>query len=121
MSGIVLDIELADKNVIEELGVFIGGNVQVYSFRPPEKYKPTKEAVWCTRNLHGIVCSSGRLNYSELPNNVPSDVKGEHFAKETERCKILGSLMGKEVENLKDHGCPKISLMKKCGFVRVTH
>ena len=46
MSCIVLVFELADKNVMEELGVFIDGKVQGYSFRPLKKYKPTKYAVW---------------------------------------------------------------------------
>ena len=51
-----------------------------------------------------MVWNNGRLDYSELPNNLPSDVKGEYFPKETEKFKSLGSLMGKEVENLESHG-----------------
>ena len=45
------------------------------------------------------------------------------MAKGTENCKILGSFLDKEVENLEDHGCSKVqdSLMKKCGYARVTH
>ena len=61
--------------------------------------------------LHGIVCNSGHLNDRELPNILPSDindVKGEYFAKRTEKCQLHSSLMGKEVENLEDHGCPKV-------------
>ena len=77
MSCIVLDIELADKNVIKELGVFINGKVQGYSFRPPKKYKPSKQAFWCTKNLLGIVRNSGRLDYSEPSNTLPRAVKGE--------------------------------------------
>ena len=46
MSCIVLDIELADKNVIKELGAFIGGKVKGNSFRPRKKYKPIKQAFW---------------------------------------------------------------------------
>ena len=45
MPCIVLDIELADKSVFKELGDFFDGNVQGYSFDPPKKYKPTKQAV----------------------------------------------------------------------------
>ena len=52
--------------------------------------------------------NSGRLHYSELPNILPSDVKGENFGKGTKRCKILGNLLDKEVEKLDDHGCPKV-------------
>ena len=101
---IVLDIELADKNLIEELGHFIIGNVQRYSFRPPRKYKPTKQAVWCTKEVHRYTWNCGPVNYSELPNIIPSDLRGDCYAEER---KILGKLMGKEAENLEDHGCPK--------------
>ena len=81
MSRIVLDIELADINVFKELVVFIDGNVQGYSFGPPRKYKPTKQAVWCTKSLHGIVRNSGRLNCSKLPNILPGDVNDEYYEK----------------------------------------
>ena len=108
MSCNVLDIELADKNVNKELGVFIDGKVQGYSFRPPKKYKPTKQAFWWTRNMHGIVWNRRRLDYSELSNILPRDVTGEYFEKGTEKCKILGNLLDRDVENLEDHGCPKV-------------
>ena len=36
MSLIVLDIELAEKNVVKELGVYIDGQVFGYSFKPPK-------------------------------------------------------------------------------------
>ena len=108
MSGIVLDIELADKNVTKELGVFIDGKVQGYSFRPPKKFKTTKQAFWCTRNLQGNVWNSGRLDYSELSNILPGAVKRQYFAKGTEKCKILRNLLDKEVENWQDYGCPKV-------------
>ena len=123
MSCIVLVIEMPDENVIKELGVFIDGKVQGYSFLPEKKYKPTKQSFCCTRNLHGNLWNSGRLDYSELSNFFARAVRGEYCAKGTEKRKILDSLMDKEVENLDDHGCPKskISLMKKYGFVRVTH
>ena len=108
MSCIALNFELADKSDIKELGVFIDGKVKGYPFRPPEKYKPTLQAFWCTRNLHGIVWNSERLVYSELSNILPSAVKGEHLAKGTEKSKILGNILDKEVENLEDHGCRKV-------------
>ena len=108
MFCIVLDIELTDINVFKELGIFIDGKVQGYTFCPPKDYKPTRQAIWCTRYLHGIVWNSGRLDYSELPNILPSEVKGDYFAKRIEKCNTLGSLMGKEVENLDDHGCPEV-------------
>ena len=107
MSCIVLDIEPAAKNVVKELGVFIDGKVQGYSFRPPKNYKPTRQAFWCTRTLHGIVWNSGRLDYREPSNILPRALKGEG-SKGTEKCKILGNLLDKEVENLEDHGCSKV-------------
>ena len=108
MFCIILVIELAGIIVFKELGVFFDGNVQGYSFGSPGKYKPTKQAVWCTKNLHGTVWNSGSLNYNELPNILPSDVKGEYFVERLEKKKTLGSLTGKELENLEDHGCPKV-------------
>ena len=106
MSCIVLDIELADKNFIKELGNFVDGRFQGYPFCPPKNYKRTKQLFWCTRNVHGIVWSSGRLDYSELSNHFPRALKGEYFAKGTE--KIIGTLVNKEVENLEDQGCPEV-------------
>ena len=82
MSSIVLIFELTDIKFIMKLGMFIDGNVQGYSFRLSKKYKPTKQAVCCTRNLHGFVWNIGRLDYSELHNILLSDVKVEYFAKE---------------------------------------
>ena len=107
ISCIVLDIEPTDKEGIEVLGVIIYSRVQIYSFRPPKKYKPTKQAFCCTRNLHGIVWKSGRLDYSELANSLTRAVNGEYFAKGRKKCNILGNLLDKEVEKLEDHGCPK--------------
>ena len=82
MSFIVLDIGPADIIFFEELGILTFDKVQAYSFRPPKKNKPTKQAAWCTKNLHRNVLNSGRLSYSELPNIIPSDVEDEKFANE---------------------------------------
>ena len=38
----ILDIELTDKNVIKELGLFIDGSVQGFSFFPRKTFKPNK-------------------------------------------------------------------------------
>ena len=123
MCCIVLDIELADKNVLKYLGVFIDGNVQGYSCRPPKKYKPTKQAFWCTRNMHGIVWNSGRLENSEFSNILPRAVKCEFFAKGTEKCKILGNQLDAEWNFWKTTAVLKfkISLKEKLGFARVPH
>ena len=90
------------------MGVFFDGKVQGYSFRPPKKYRPTKQTFCCTRNLQGIVWNSGGLYYSELSYILLTDVKGEYLAKATENCKIFGSLLDKGLENLEDHGNPKV-------------
>ena len=66
MSCIVLDIELTDKNVIKELGVFIDGSVEGFSFCPPKAFKPNKQTTWITSHLHGIKWSSGKLDYDKL-------------------------------------------------------
>ena len=43
MSLIVLDIELTEKNVTKELGLFIDGSLQGFSFCPPKTFKPNKQ------------------------------------------------------------------------------
>ena len=58
--------------------------------------------------MHGIAWNSGRLDYSELSNILSRAVKGEQFAKGTAKWKIIGNLLDKDVEDLEDHGCPKV-------------
>ena len=38
MSCIVLDVELTETNIIKELGLFIDGCVQGFSFCPPKSF-----------------------------------------------------------------------------------
>ena len=94
MSSLLLDVEFADKNVLKELGVFSYVNVQGYSLHPPKKYKPTKQAVWYTRNLHGFVWNSGSLDNFEIANILPRVAKGEYSAKGTKErgnsCQFTG-------------------------------
>ena len=66
MSLIVLDIELIEKNIIKELGLFIHGSPQAFSFRPPKTFKPIKQATWNTRHLPLIAWSSGKLENEKL-------------------------------------------------------
>ena len=69
MSLIVLDIELTEKNIFKELGLFIDGSLQGFSFSPPKTFKSNKQTSWNTRNtkhLHGIAWSSGKLDYEKL-------------------------------------------------------
>ena len=115
MSLIELDIELTEKNIIEELGLFIDGSMQGFSFCTPKFFKPNKQATWNTRHLHGLVWSSGKLDYEKLF-AVFYDIKlmnAEVFAKGFEKCILLTNLLGQFVENLDDYGCPKIQDLVK--------
>ena len=110
MSLIVLDIELTEKNIIEELRIFIDGSVQGFSFCPPKTFKPNKQTKWNKRHLHGIAWSCGKLDYDKLF-VVFYDKKvmnPEVFAKGLEKCRLLISLLGQNVEHLDDYGCPKV-------------
>ena len=123
VSCLALDIELSDEYIIRKLRVFSDGNVQDYSFCPPKKYKPTKQAFWCRRDLRGAVWNSGCLDYSELATFLDGAAKGESFALSSEKCKVLGTLKKKQSEILDDHGCLKVQgfekQMKNCGFAQV--
>ena len=115
MSCIVLDIELTDKNVIKALGLFIDGSLQGISFCTPKTFTPNKLTTWNTRHLHGIAWSSGKLDYEKLF-AVLYDIKlsnAEVFAKGLEKCRLLTSLPGQNVENSDDYGCPKFQDLVK--------
>ena len=108
MSGIVLVVEPTDGNNIRALGVFLGGIVNGYSTCPIKTYKPAKQAFWSIRYLHEITWKNRKLDYSELPNLVLSDVIGDYFANGTLKCQSFGYLRHKRVENLGYHDCPKL-------------
>ena len=104
MSCIVLDIELTEKNINTELGLFADGSVEGFSFCPPKTFKPNKQTTWNTRHLYGIAWSSGKLDYDKLF-AVFYDIKvtnAEVFAKGLEKCRLLTSLLGQKGENLDD-------------------
>ena len=110
MSLIVLDIELTEKNIIKELVLFINGSLQGLSFCAPKTFKPNEQTSWNTKHLHGIAWSSGKLDYDKLF-AIFYDIKvmnAEVFAKGLEKCRLLSSLLGQNIEKLDDHGCPKI-------------
>ena len=113
MSLIVSDIELTEKNIIKELGHFLDGSLQVFSFFPPKTFKPNEQTTWKTSHLHGIAWSSGKLEYEKLfP--VFYDIKvmnAEVFAKWFGKCRLLTRLLGQKVENLDDYGFPKIQVL----------
>ena len=115
MSLIVLDIELTEKNVIKELGLFIDGSLQGFSFCPPKTFKPNKQTTWNTSHLHGIAWSSRKLDYEKL-SAAFYDIKimnAEVFAKGLEKFRLLTTLLGQNIENLDDYGCPKIQYLVK--------
>ena len=115
MCCIVLDIELTEKNKIKELGLFIDGFVQGFSFCPLKSFKPNKQRTWNTSLLHGIAWSSGKLDYEKLF-AVFYDIKlmnAEVSAKGLEKCRLLTNLLERNVESLDDYGCPKIQDLVK--------
>ena len=88
MSLVVLDMELTEKNIIKELGLYIDGSLQGFSFCPPKTFKPNKQTTWNTGHLHGIAWSRRELDYDKLF-AVFYDIKvmnAELFAKGLEKC-----------------------------------
>ena len=119
---IVLDIELTEKNVIQELGLFVDCSVQGFSFCPPKTFKPNKQTTWNTNYLHGGASSSGKQEYEKLF-AVFYDIKvmnAEVFAKAFEKCRLLTRLLGQIVENLDDYGCPKIQDLIEEGLANIS-
>ena len=106
----MLDIELTDKNIIKELGLFIDGSLQGFSFCSLKTFKPNKQTSWNTKHLHGYAWSSRKLIYEKLfavfyDINV---MNAEVFAKRLEKCRLFTNLLGQIVENFDDYGCPKV-------------
>ena len=115
MSLIVLYIELTEKNINKELGLFIDGSLQGFSFCPPKIFKSNKETTWNTKHLHGIAWSSGKVDYDKLF-AVFYDIRvmnAEVFAKGLENCRLLTNLLGRKVESLDGYGWPKIQDLVK--------
>ena len=46
-------------------------------------------------------------------------MNAEVFAKGLEKCRLLTSLLGQNVENLDDYGCPKIQDLVKTDSLRI--
>ena len=98
MSLIVLDLELTEKNVIRELGLFIHGSVQRFSFCPSKTFKPNQQTTWNTSHPPGIAWSSGKLEYEKLF-TVLYDIKvmnAEVFAKGFQKCRLFTRLLGQK-------------------------
>ena len=115
MSLILLDIELTEKNIIREPGLFFDGSLQGFSFCPPKTFKLNKQTTWNTSHLHGIAWSSGKLDYDKLF-AVFYDIKvmnEEVFAQGLEKCRLLTRLLGQNVENLDDYSFQRIQDLVK--------
>ena len=121
MSLIVPDIELTDKNMNKELGLYIDDSLQGFSFCLAKTFKPNKQTTWNTSHLHGIAWSSGKLDYEKLL-AVFYDIKvinAEVFAKGLERCRLFTNHFGRNVENLDDYGCPKVQDLVRTDSSRI--
>ena len=115
MSLIVLDIDLTEKIIIREPGLFIHVSLQGSSFFPPKTFEPNKQTTWNTSHLHGIAWSSGKLDYDRLF-AVFHDIKvlnAEVLAEGFEKCRLLTRLLGQNAENLDDYRCPTIQDLVK--------
>ena len=96
MSLIVLDIELTQQDKIKELGLFIDGSLQGFSFCPTKVCKPNKQTTRHASHLHEIAWSNGKLDHDKLF-AVFYDIRvfnAEVFAKGLEKCRILTRLLG---------------------------
>ena len=90
-------------------------SLQGFLFCSPKIFKRSKQTTWNTRHLHGIAWSSGKQDYEKLF-AVFYDMKvmkTEVFAKALEKCRLLTRILGQNVENLDDYGCPKIQDLVK--------
>ena len=115
MSLIVLDIELTEKIILKELGLFVDGSLQGFSVSPAKTSEPNKWTTWNTRHLHGIAWSSGKLDYDKLF-AVFYDIKvinAKMIAEGLEKCRLLTRLLGQNVESLNDYGCLKFQSLVK--------
>ena len=89
--------------------------VQGFSFCPPKTFKPNKQTTWNTSHIHGIAWSFGKLDYEKLF-AVFYDIEvmnAEVFAIGLEKCRLLTTFLGQNVENLDDCVCPKIQDLVK--------
>ena len=110
MSCIFIDVELTEKNIIKELGLFMDGSPHGFSFCPPKIFKLNQRTTWNTSHLHGIAWSSGKLDYDKFF-AVPYDVNvinAEASAKGFKKRCLLTRLFGQNVDILDNYGCPKI-------------
>ena len=112
---VVLNIELTEKNLIKELGLYIDVSLQGFLFCSPKTFKPNKQTTWNTSHLPGNAWSSGKLDYDKLF-AVLYNIKvlnAKVFAKGLQKFRSLTRHLEQNVENLDDYGCPKLQDLVK--------
>ena len=105
MPCIVLDKELTEKNIIKELGLFLMVLYKDFHF-VLQKLLNLKNRRHGTQNIYlellGVVESWNTR--SCLLSFTTKVMNAEVFAKGLEKCRLLTSLLGQNVENLDDYG-----------------
>ena len=121
MSCVLPDIELADKNVIKELGVFLMGVLRD-THNGLQKVQTHKASSLVNEKFACNCVEQSTFGLQWASYILPRDVNGEYFAEGTEKSKILANLMDKDKLWI-IMAVPKfkISLTTKCEFVWVTH
>ena len=108
LSSIVLDVELEDKEGFKKLRIFFLGLFKDTHFALQKSTNPQSKRFGVQKNLHEFVWKRRHLDNGELAENHSRAVKSQYLPKKTKNCKILGSVLHKDVENLEDHGSPII-------------
>ena len=117
MSLIVLDVELTEKNIIKELGLFIDGSLQAFfvhggvinliNRRHGKQviYKELREEVESWIMISSLLyLKYCKVLYFKYDKKV---LHAEAFAKGVDKCRLFTRLLGQNVEKLDDYGCPK--------------
>ena len=108
MFCIVLDFEPADKIYIEDSGVLVEGNVHRYSLCPPRKVRTNKTSNFVYENIARNCVEQWLFGLQWASRHSSQRCTGRTVCKTNKKLKILGNSMDKNVENMDDHGCPKI-------------
>ena len=114
MSLVDFDIECIENNIVKDLGFYKDGQIDIYSFLPPKKFKPTSQSSWCTKHLHGVNWSIGYEKFTELEKllkNLEASETEIFFAKSYEKCKILSEFLETMILYLDDYDCPIVQFL----------
>ena len=92
-----------------------------------EKTQTHKTCFWCKRILHGIVWSSGGLDYNEYQNSFPKDVTNRqcfNFRRGQKIANFSANYWIKMCKTWMILAVLKVEIanqLRKCGFARVTY